>query len=112
MLDGLQDARASDLKDIDDDFDVEPSLPGNKKGSFKTGFANNKDSLRQGVSTGFNFKDILNSGDPCSEDELEATNENPLNELGAESDLARLWNYGHKLEAKESLICNVEVLID
>jgi len=28
-----------------------------------------RDNLRQGVSTGFNFKDLLNSGDQCSEEE-------------------------------------------
>lgn len=38
------------FKKIDDDFEIEPDV--NKKG----GFANNRDNLRQGVSSGFNFK--------------------------------------------------------
>ena len=57
------------MEQIDDDFEIEPDLNDRKKD--KKGFANNRDNLRQGVSTGFNFKEILNSGKPCSEDELD-----------------------------------------
>ena len=46
------------LKDIgDDDFEIDPHLDGSKRK-----FANNRENLRQGVSSGFNFKDILASG--------------------------------------------------
>jgi len=41
------------------------------KGRKGFGFADQRDNLRQGVSTGFNFKEILNSGKQCSEDDLE-----------------------------------------
>ena len=54
------------MKEIDDEFEIDPDL-----NDRKLPFANNRDNLRQGVSSGFNFKEILNNGKPCSEDELE-----------------------------------------
>jgi len=38
--------------------------------------------LRQGVSSGFNFKELLNSGDQCSEDDdlNSRVSENPLDD--------------------------------
>ena len=50
-------------------------MAGSKRG--RKGFANDKEQMRQGVSSGFNFKDILKNGNACSEDELEDL-DNPM----------------------------------
>jgi hypothetical protein len=49
----------SSFKDIDDEFDIDPDVRAASKKGGKVGFA--RDNLRQGVSSGFNFKEILNS---------------------------------------------------
>ena len=69
LLGAIKEAKGQSFKDIDDGFEIDPDFNDGKKK--KSGFANNRDNLRQGVSSGFNFKEILNSGKPCSEDELE-----------------------------------------
>ena len=54
----IKGARAGkSFKNIDDEFDIDPDVGASKKG--KMGFG--RDNLRQGVSSGFNFKEILNS---------------------------------------------------
>ena len=83
-------------------------MAGSKRG--KKGFANDKDQMRQGVSSGFNFKDILNNGKACSEDELEDL-DNPMeadDDSIKNSDLARLWKTGRGV----SVLDNIEKLID
>ena len=69
FLGAIKEAKGQSFKNIDDEFEIDPDFNDRMDKSGK--FANNKDNLRQGVSTGFNFKEILNSGKACSEDELE-----------------------------------------
>ena len=71
LLGAIKEAKGQTMEQIDDEFEIDPDLNDrvkdkkNKKG----GGLNSRDNLRQGVSTGFNFKEILASGKPCSEDE-------------------------------------------
>ena len=58
-----------DLANIDDDFEIDPDMMASK-GKKKLGFANGREDLRQGVSSGFNFKEILKGDQACSEDDL------------------------------------------
>ena len=44
----------------DNDFELDPIMAGSKRS--KKGFGNDRDQMRQGVSSGFNFKDILKNG--------------------------------------------------
>ena len=86
-------------------------MAGSKRG--KKGFANDKEQMRQGVSSGFNFKDILKNGNACSEDELEnldnpMDNDDFIKDLVKNSDLARHWKTGRGA----SVLDNVERLID
>ena len=81
LLGAIKDANGTkdrSFKEIDDEFEVEPDV--NKK----SGFANQRDNLRQGVSSGFNFKDILNNDAPCSEDGMSELNsgrqDNPMDD--------------------------------
>ena len=99
------------FKEIDDDFEIDPHI-GSKKSGPK-GFGG-RDNLRQGVSSGFNFKELLNSGDHCSEDDdLNSRVSNPLDqeepELVAASDLKKLWQGGY---GREDVVENVERLVD
>ena len=69
LLGAIKDAKGQTVEQIDDEFEIDPDL--NDRHKDKLSFVNNRDNLRQGVSSGFNFKDILKNGQPCSEDELE-----------------------------------------
>ena len=94
-----------------DDFELDPVMAGSKRG--KKGFANDKEQMRQGVSSGFNFKDILKNGKACSEDELEdlgnpMEDDDNIRDLVKNSDLARHWKTGRGA----SVLDNVEKLID
>ena len=73
LLGAIKDAKAK--PSIDDEFELDPVMSGSKRG--KKGFASDKEQMRQGVSSGFNFKDILKNGKACSEDELEDL-DNPM----------------------------------
>ena len=77
LMGAIKGAKADDkFKEIDDDFEIDPHV-GSKKSGPK-GFGG-RDNLRQGVSSGFNFKELLNSGDHCSEDDdLNSRVSNPL----------------------------------
>ena len=68
LMGAIKGAKASkDFKDIDDDFEIDPDVNAKSRGGPK-GFGG-RDNLRQGVSSGFNFKDLLNNGEHCSEDD-------------------------------------------
>ena len=94
----------------DNEFELDPVLGGSKKRN-KMGFANDREQMRQGVSSGFNFKEILKSGKPCSEDELDDL-DNPMNDFGQDvvkdSELERLWRTGRGAKVLD----NIEKLID
>ena len=60
LLGAIKEAKGQTVEQIDDEFEIDPDL--NDRHKDKLGFANNRDNLRQGVSSGFNFKEILNSG--------------------------------------------------
>ena len=73
------------FKEIDDEFENDPVIGGrlslSKGKSGKGDRFGGRDKLRQGVSSGFNFKDLLNNGDQCSEDhDLNSRVSNPLEE--------------------------------
>ena len=94
----------------DNEFELDPVLGGSKKRN-KMGFANDKEQMRQGVSSGFNFKEILKSGKPCSEDELEDC-DNPMNDsiqrVVKDAEMERLWRTGRGAKVLD----NIEQLID
>ena len=113
LLGAIKEANTQSVKEIDDEFEIDPDL-----NDRKLHFANNRDNLRQGVSSGFNFKEILNNGKPCSEDELEdmigsGRIDNPLhmddNKLVKNSDLQQLWQRGR---GKQAIIQNVDELVE
>ena len=60
LLGAIKEAKGQTVEQIDDEFEIDPDL--NDRHKDKLSFANNRDNLRQGVSSGFNFKEILNSG--------------------------------------------------
>ena len=98
------------LQGDDNEFELDPVLGGSKKRN-KMGFANDKEQMRQGVSSGFNFKEILKSGKPCSEDELEDC-DNPMNDsiqrVVKDAEMERLWRTGRGAKVLD----NIEQLID
>ena len=60
LLGAIKEAKGQTVEQIDDEFEIDPDL--NDRHKDKLSFANNRDNLRQWVSSGFNFKEILNSG--------------------------------------------------
>lgn len=112
LLGSLGGAKKISFKNIDDDFEIEPDL--NKKG----GFANNRDNMRQGVSSGFNFKEILSGTNPddySEEDDFDRDSNNPLEEdqpipdFVLNSELQDYWSDGR---GKAVLIDNIEELVE
>ena len=120
LLGAIKEAKGQTMEQIDDEFEIDPDLNDRLKEKNKKGGLNNRDNLRQGVSTGFNFKEILNSGKPCSEDELEDMMEsdrddgNPL-ELSAgkqkTSELISLWE-DRRRGGSKAIVDNVERLVE
>lgn len=98
----LNSSKGQTLKDIEDNFEIDPVVNSSKKGG-KIGDRFGRDNLRQGVSSGFNFKELLNSGEQCSEDDDDLNSRvtnSPLNDeipdmlAEAGGDLGELWKPG------------------
>lgn len=114
LLDAIKGANANQnsFKEIDDEFEMAPEVRMGRDGQERKGMA--QDKLRQGVSTGFNFKEILASGEPCSDDEdLNSRDSNPLEDevpaYAAKSELSRGWQLGR---GRQTIAANVERVVD